>query len=65
MCVITCNKYSDKPNHSGWSYMDYRQDEKPIEKMGTIFIGNVSTFYEMNTKKSFMYDEENHKWWDM
>lgn len=65
MCVITCNKYSDKPNHSWMELYGLSTDEKPIEKMGTIFIGNVSTFYKMNTKKSFMYDEENHKWWDM
>lgn len=40
-------------------------DQKPIKKMGRIGIGNASTFYEMDTKKMFIYDEENHKWWEM
>lgn len=40
-------------------------DEKPIEKMGTIGIGNASTFYEMDTQKAYIYDEENHKWWNV
>ena len=36
-----------------------------IEKMGTIFIGNASTFYCMDTKEAFIYDEENKKWWEV
>ena len=37
----------------------------PIEKFENVFIGNASTFFEMNTGKCFIYDEENHKWWEM
>lgn len=40
-------------------------DEKPIEKFDDIFIGNSSTYYEMDTKNTFMYDEENKKWWEV
>jgi len=40
-------------------------DEKPIKKFGTIGIGNSSTFYEMDTGNCYIYDEENHKWWEM
>ena len=31
-------------------------DEKPLN------VGNASTFYEMDTKKVFMFDAENKKW---
>lgn len=44
-------------------------DEKPIEKLHfkgvTYTIINSSTFYEMDTKRSYMYDEENHVWCDV
>lgn len=63
--MVTCNKNFDRPNRSWIELYGLSTDEKPIEKLENIFIGNASTFYEMDTKKSFMYDEENHKWWDM
>ena len=31
-------------------------DEKPID------VGNASAFYEMDTKKVFLFDEENKTW---
>jgi len=44
-------------------------DERPIEKVeykGVIYtITNSSTFYEMDTKKVYIYDEENHEWDDV
>ena len=62
--MITCNKYADSPNR--WMELyGLSTDEKPIKKMGTVFIGNASTYYEMDSKKLFIYDEENHQWFEM
>ena len=44
-------------------------DVKPIENFEfenvNYKIRNGSTFYEMDTKKAYMYDEENHLWYDV
>ena len=56
--MVTCNKYADRPNRSWMELYGLSTDEKPIEKMGTICIGNASTFYCMDTKEAFIYDEE-------
>ena len=44
-------------------------DIKPIKtveyKKVKYEVENGSTFYEMDTKKAFMYDEENHQWYDV
>lgn len=63
--MVTCNKYGDRANRMWMELYGLSTDEKPIEKMGTIGIGNASTFYEMDTKSIFIYDEENHRWLDM
>ena len=63
--MVTINKYGDRPNRNYMELYGQSTDEKPIEKVGTIGIANASTYYEMDTKKTYMYDEENHKWWDM
>lgn len=36
---------------------------KPVNKYGSLIIANASLYYEMDTSKSFRYDEENKKWW--
>ena len=39
---------------------------KTIEyKKVTYEVENGSVFYEMDTKKAYMYDEENHQWYDV
>lgn len=63
--MVTCNKYGDRANRMWMELYGLSTDEKPIEKIGTIGIGNASTFYEMDTGNIYIYDEENHKWWDM
>ena len=63
--MITCNKYADSPNRSWMELYGLSTDKKPIKKMGTVFIGNASTYYEMDSKKLFIYDEENHQWFEM
>lgn len=63
--MITLNKYGDKQNRVWMELYGLSTDEKPIEKFGDVLIGNSSTLYEMDTKKAYIYDEENHKWWDV
>lgn len=63
--MITLNKYADRPNKSWLELYGLSTDEKPIEKFESTFIGNASTYYEMDTKNCYMYDEENHVWHDM
>jgi len=41
-----------------YAYVGLSSDTKPTD------CGNGSTFYEMDTKKSFIYDETNKKWLD-
>lgn len=37
-------------------------DDKPTQTLDGYPISNQSTFYEMDTKKVFMFDEENARW---
>lgn len=63
--MITLNEYGNKTNRVWLELYGLSTDEKPIERFEDIFIGNASTYYEMDTKTAYIYDEENHKWWDM
>ena len=60
--MITLNKYGNRENRVWLELYGLSTDEKPIDD---IFIGNSSTYYEMDTKNTFMYDEENKKWWEV
>ena len=63
--MITLNKYGNRENRVWLELYGLSTDEKPIEKFDDIFIGNSSKYYEMDTKNTFMYDEENKKWWEV
>lgn len=63
--MITLNEYGNKTNRVWLELYGLSTDEKPVKEFEGTFIGNASTFYEMDTKKAYIYDEENHKWWDM
>lgn len=63
--MITCNKYFDRPNRSYMELYGLSTDEKPIKNFNNTFIGNASTYYEMDSKKAFIYSEENHTWYEM
>ena len=63
--MITLNKYGNRENRVWLELYGLSTDEKPIVKFDDIFIGNLSTYYEMDTKNTFMYDEENKKWWEV
>ena len=60
--MITLNKYGDHANRVWLELYGLSTDEKPIEKFKNTYIGNSSTYYEMDSKKCFVYDEENHRW---
>lgn len=63
--MITLNKYADKPDKAYIELYGLSTDNKPIEKFKNTLLKNGSIFYEMDTKKAFIYDEENHQWWEM
>ena len=63
--MITFNKYGDQVNRAWMELYGLSTDVKPTIKFDGKYIGNASTFYEMDTKKSYMYDEENHVWHDV
>lgn len=63
--MITLNKYKGKPSRMWVELYGLSTDEKPIVEFETTSIGNASTYYEMDTKKCFIYDEENHVWHEM
>lgn len=63
--MITLNNYGDRCNRVYLTLYGLSTDEKPIKKFDKIYIGNASTYYEMDSKKCFIYDEENHRWLEM
>lgn len=63
--MVTLNKYGDKANRVWLELYGLSTDEKPVEQFENVFIGNASTFFEMDSGKSFIYDEENKKWWEI
>ena len=60
--MITLNCYAGKPDRVWLELYGLSTDPKPIEKFENVFIGNASTYLEMDTGKCFIYDEENHRW---
>lgn len=39
-------------------------DEKPVDKVDGIKVTNGSMFIEMDTKKIYLFDEENQIWYE-
>ena len=63
--MITLNTYMDAPSHAKMELVAKSTDSKPIKIFDGRAIGNGSTLYEMDTKKIYIYDEDEHKWWEM
>lgn len=63
--MISLNKYGNKTNRIWLELYGLSTDEKPIDNFNGTYIGNASTYYEMDTKNYYIYDEENHKWWEV
>lgn len=55
--MITINKVGGANNVFGAEIMGLSADEKPIKD-----IPNGSAFYEIDTQKLYMFDEENKQW---
>lgn len=60
--MITLNKYADRANRVWLELYGLSTDTKPIEKFENSYIGNASIYYEMDTGRIHMYDEENRIW---
>lgn len=62
--IASINKFNNVIELYGLS-----TDIKPIKNLqfnnSNYLIRNGSTYYEMDTKKVFIYDEENQKWLEM
>ena len=59
MITIASNMYGKKVPHEFYSL---QKDEKPVGKHNGIKITNGSIFIEIDTKKIYMFDEENQVW---
>ena len=55
--MVTINKIGGQNNTNQAELYGLSTDEKPIEN-----IPNASTFYEMDTKQIFLFDEQNKRW---
>ena len=45
-----------------FEFFGLSKNEKPVGKFNGIKVVNGSTFFEIDTKKLFMFDEENQVW---
>lgn len=59
MITIASNVVGRRVPHE---FFGLSTDEKPVDVYDGMKITNASVFYEMDTKKIFMYDEENKVW---
>ena len=63
--MVTCNKIADKSNNNYLELYGLSTDVKPTDTVDNLKIKNGSTFYEMNTKRCFIFSEENATWYPM
>ena len=61
--MITLSKQGNVTSNKVLSIDGLSTDTKPTKTVDNAPIGNGSTFYEMDTKKCFKFDEENKTWW--
>lgn len=55
--MVTITRTGGQTEDRGAELKGLSTDEKPIKN-----IPNGSSFYEMDTKKVFMFDEQNNRW---
>lgn len=63
--ILTLSKYGDKYNKNIMEFVGKRYDLKPIIKYNGVKIPNGSKFFEMDTNKTFVYDEDKVSWNDV
>lgn len=59
--MISTNKIGGQDETNNTEFYGLSTDTKPKEDI-SVNIPNGSIFYEMDTKKLFMYDKENMRW---
>lgn len=59
MITIASNVRGRKVPHE---FFGLSTDEKPIDKINGVKINNGSVFIEIDTKKVYMFDEQNKVW---
>ena len=60
--MVTMEQRGQKQNWNTLKLYGKSTDIKPTHEVKGEKIGNASIFYEMDTKKVYMYDEEAHTW---
>lgn len=60
--MVTLTQYGNTISNKVLAIDGLSTDVKPTESVDNARIGNGSTFYEMDTKKCFKFDEENKDW---
>lgn len=60
--MVSIDYFRGIKNTEAMDLMGKSTDEKPIEYFESHKIKNASTFYEMDTRKVFLYDEEDNVW---
>ena len=63
--MITINKYFGKDNITSVDLIGLSTDTKPTSSVNGITLKNGSTFLAMDTSQVFMYDEQNHTWYEI
>ena len=58
----TLKSYGPKVDRKYMEIYGKSTDVKPKVKFKGKLIGNASLYYEMDTQKAFLYDEEIHDW---
>lgn len=60
--MVTLTQYGNTISKNVLAIDGLSTDVKPIDRVENALIGNGSTFYEMDTKKCYKFDEENKTW---
>ena len=63
--MISVNKYFGGLYNVDLELYGLSTDTKPTDSFKDIEIFNGALFYEMDTGKISIFDEENHKWWEV
>lgn len=63
--MITMQKYGSRFNQTILELVGLSTDIKPTDEIDRLRITNGSTFYAIDTKKIWMFSEEDRTWYEM
>lgn len=63
--MITLTQYGNVISNKVLALDGLSTDIKPTDMIDNARIGNGSSFYEMDTRKCFKFDEENKIWYEL